>query len=236
MEVTRLVATLVCLAVGTLGGSLVPSVIARLPDPEPEPEEPPVSYLDLADTPHLGWRSAATGGAAGLVIGLALGWSWLLAVWLPLVPVGVALGFVDWRTRLLPRPLVLAATGYVVCAVGAFALINSDLDLAIRAGSGLLLARTLFWVLWWVHSAGMGFGDVRLAALLGAALAAVGWPEFAVGLYAGALVFGVPALLLALWRRSRTELKVPRPYGPFMLVGALIGLLVGEPLAALIVG
>ena len=54
-----------------------------------------------------------------------------------------------------------------------------------------MIARSVYWLLWFLHSAGMGFGDVRLAALLGFSLGHVGWPELGVGMYAGFLVFGV---------------------------------------------
>ena len=69
----------------------------------------------------------------------------------------------------------------------------------------------------------MGFGDVRLAALLGLALGHVGWAELLVGVYSGFLVFGLPGLLLALVRWDRALLRTAFPFGPFMLVGALLG-------------
>lgn len=223
------------LATGAALGLLVPALVARLPDPEPEDGEPPVSYQRLADVAGLGWRSAAAGGVCGALIGLTLGWSVLLLVWLPLIPVGVALGYIDWRTRLLPRLLVLPATAGVVLVVVGIVVTTGDTDLGLRALAAMLAARALFWVMWWLHSAGMGFGDVRLAALLGGALGAVGWAEAAVGIYAGFLLFGLPLLVLALVRRDRRELRVARPYGPFMLAGALVGLILGDPLAALVV-
>ena len=81
-----------------------------------------------------------------------------------------------------------------------------------------MAVRSFFWVLWWFHSAGMGFGDVRLAALLGFALGQLGWGEVVVGAYSGFLVFGLPGLLLAIVRRDRALLKSAFPFGPFMLV------------------
>ena len=95
---------------------------------------------------------------------------------------------------------------------------------------GMVAARVVFWLLWFIRSAGMGFGDVRLSALLGFVLAYVGWPEYALGLYSGFLLFGLPGLLLALAggtaacsrRRTRSD--------PFLLLGALLGILFGDPL------
>jgi leader peptidase (prepilin peptidase)/N-methyltransferase len=91
-------------------------------------------------------------------------------------------------------------------------------------------ARVVFWVLWFVRSAGMGFGDVRLSALLGFVLAYLGWPEYALGLYSGFVVFGLPGLLLAIVRWDRKLLKKAYPFGPFLLLGALLGILFGDPI------
>ena len=101
------------------------------------------------------------------------------------------------------------------------------------AGVAMLALRSFYWVLWFVHSAGMGFGDVRLAALLGLVLGRAGWAELVVGTYAPFLLFAVPGLLLALVRRDRSLLRAAYPFGPFMVLGALVGLVAGPGLADL---
>ena len=122
---------------------------------------------------------------------------------------------------------MLPATGYVVVAGAALALATGERDDLVRGLICLVLVRSFFWVLWFIRSAGMGFGDVRLAALLGFALGFVGPAEALIGAYAGFIVFGLPGLLLALARWNRQLLKVPFPFGPFMIVGAVLGLLFG---------
>ncbi len=97
------------------------------------------------------------------------------------------------------------------------------------------MLRSVFWLLWWIHAAGMGFGDVRLAAVLGLALGYLGWGELLVGSYTGFLVFAVPGVLLALVRWDRSLLKASYPFGPFMLVGALVGVAVGADVWAYLV-
>jgi leader peptidase (prepilin peptidase)/N-methyltransferase len=83
----------------------------------------------------------------------------------------------------------------------------------------------------------MGFGDVRLSALLGFALGYLGWGELVVGTYTGFLVFGVPGLVVAIVRRNRQFLRTPFPFGPFMLVGALAGIALGPAVwASLVTG
>jgi leader peptidase (prepilin peptidase) / N-methyltransferase len=234
-------------AAGVVGGAAVPWVIRRLPEPppEPEPEEgaeltpaqkvaleegPKELYADLGARPRLPLYTALGSGAAGALIGWVTGLDWLLLLLLPLAPIGTLLAVVDLRTRLLPRivviPATLAAIGYGLAAWP----LTGDPDPLVRGLIGMVAARAVFWVLWFIRSAGMGFGDVRLSALLGFVLAYLGWPEYAVGLYSGFLIFGLPGLILAVVRWDRSLLKKAFPFGPFLLVGALLGILLGEPL------
>ena len=226
-------AALVSAVCGAVGGWFVPALIGRVPEPKPEPEpkpdtEPKEPYADIAALPGLAWKSALVSAACGGLVGAAVGLEWALVILAPLVPVSVALAVVDWRTRLLPTRLVLPATGVAILLGLAGWAVTRDPDALIRAAIALVVVRSVFWVLWWFHSAGMGFGDVRLAALLGFALGQLGWGEVVVGVYSGFLVFGLPGLLLAIARRDRALLKSAFPFGPFMLVGALIGILVGS--------
>lgn len=237
------VAALACL----LAGLLVPALVARLPEPPaPDPTEaedpvlasegPKELYTDVAALPGLALRSAVVSAVAGGAVGLTLGWSWDLVIVLVLVPTGVALAVVDHRTRLLPSVVVLPLTWVVMALVLVAWGVEHDTAALERAAIGLVVARSFYWLLWRIRSAGMGFGDVRLAAPLGCALGHVGWSELVVGLYAGFLVFGLPGLLLAIVRRDRALLRTAFAFGPFMLLGALIGVLAGEPLLAGLVG
>ena len=109
----------------------------------------------------------------------------------------------------------------------------------MRALLVMLVARSLFWVLWAVlGGAGMGFGDVRLAAPVGLVLGWLG-PGAALGSGSGSAcsIFGLPGLLAG-HRRGGTGalMKKPFPFGPFMIVGALVGLVWGTALAGRIWG
>jgi leader peptidase (prepilin peptidase)/N-methyltransferase len=230
-----------------VAGLLVPYVVARLPEPpavpdledgaEPTPaqqvvldEGPKPPYAELARAPGFAAATATTAGFSGALLGWSLGWEGELLLVLPLAPVGAALALVDLRCRLLPRWLVLPTLGLaLVYGVAAWLLTGSADDL-VRGLIGMVAARSVFWVLWFIRSAGMGFGDVRLSALLGFVLAHLGWAEYAVGLYAPFLLFAVPGLVLAVVRRDRSLLKRAMPFGPFLLAGALLGVVAGEAL------
>jgi len=246
-----LAAALVGLVGCGLGGALTPYLIRRLPEPPPDPEpeegteltaaqkarleEPPKElYADLGRRPRLGLVAAAISAVAGAGIGAALGWEWLLWLLLPLVPVGTLLGIVDHRTRLLPSIVVLPATLVALVYGGIRWAATGDSDELVRGAVCLVLVRSIFWVLWFIRRAGMGFGDVRLSALLGCVLGYAGGVPLLVGLYSAFLLFAIPGLLFAIAKRDRSVLKRAYPFGPFLLVGAWLGIVAGEPLVAAI--
>jgi leader peptidase (prepilin peptidase)/N-methyltransferase len=74
----------------------------------------------------------------------------------------------------------------------------------------------------------MGFGDVKLAPVLGVTLGWVGVGAAAVGLFAAFLVGGVVGVALMIARRAGRRSHLA--FGPYLLLGALLGLLVGEPI------
>jgi leader peptidase (prepilin peptidase) / N-methyltransferase len=205
-------------------------------DVRTETAAPKPLYVDLAARPRLGALAALVSLLAGALVGLATGWDWPLVWLVPLVPVAVALSYVDWHTRLLPRVVVLPATLAAAVAVVAVGLATGERDALVRALVAMVVVRSFFWVLWFVRSAGMGFGDVRLAALVGLVLGWVGWGAVAIGVWVGFVGFAVPGLLLAVVRRDRALLKQAFPFGPFMAAGALVGLVWGPALSGVLWG
>ena len=237
MNDTVLAALLAALVAG-LGGLLVPMLIASVPEPEAkDDDEPPkMLYEDIAARAGLAWRSALLTAVSGGLLGAATGLDWPLLWLVPLTPVAVALSVIDWHTRLLPRRIVVPATLAAIAVVTVVGVATGERDALVRALLGMVVARSFFWVLWFVRSAGMGFGDVRLAAPVGLVLGWVGWGALALGLWIGFIVFALPAVGLALARRDRTMLKQSFPFGPFMVIGALVGLVWGTGIAGRIWG
>jgi leader peptidase (prepilin peptidase)/N-methyltransferase len=201
----------------------MPALLRRLPEPADDP--PAVAYVTLA-----GWRPllpiAVTVSAA--LAGL-LAWrvepSRLMVALVPLAPLLVMLAYVDWRVQRLPKLPILAATGVGLVLLGAEWLWTRDTEAALGALAGLVIARSAFWLLWRVLPHAMGFGDVRLAALVGLVLGRLGWDQLAVGLWAGLGIFGLWGIGRAVARRSRNAMREPLAYGPFMIWGMLVGVL-----------
>ena len=86
-----------------------------------------------------------------------------------------------------------------------------------RAATGAAAAGLLYLLLWRLSGRRIGFGDVRLAPLLGAGTAAVGWPTLLASLVLGSLVGAAVGVVLTLRRRPGAF-----AYAPSMLVGAFL--------------
>ena len=244
---STLLAVLVAAVVAGAGGLLVPTLIARIPEVEPEeadpthagsegdgtvdataperePEPPPEPFADIAAIPRLAVWAAVASVVAGALVGYGVGWTWGLVMWAPLVPVGVALALVDWRTRLLPTYVVRpTAAALVLLALVGWA-VTGDTAALERALIGGFVALVFFFICFFIYPRGLGFGDVRLAGALGVALGWLGWGEWLVGLYSGFLLGGVIGGLLAV---LKVVDRKGIPFGPFMLIGAVVGLLWG---------
>lgn len=231
-------------AVGAVSGAAVPTLIRRIPEPEPptpedghegdhddrEPEEPKQLYADIGRSPGLLLRAVLACAVIGGLIGARVGWEPALLIAGYLVPVGVALSVVDWRTRLLPTWVIAPSYGVVVVLAVVAAWLGGDWDDLVRAGAGWLVAGGLFFLMWVIYPAGMGYGDVRLSGLLGIALGFLGWGELMVGLFASFLLGGLGGGLLSVLRIVDRKAY---PFGPFMLLGAVVGVLLGPNAAAL---
>ncbi len=227
-------------AIGAVGcgaaALLVPSLIRRIPEPTPDPDDEAkpgagkTPYAAIAAEPRLRTVAVVCCLVAGALVGASVGLAWPLIFLLPLVPVGFALAVVDLRTRLLPTAVVRPTFLAVVVLGCLSAWLAGDGDALVRAWLGAAGVFGFFFALWWIHPPGMGFGDVRLSAVLGFALAYLGWGELLVGVYGAFLAFAVPGLVVAVSRRDRGVLKAAYPFGPFLLVGALAGVVVGDPI------
>jgi leader peptidase (prepilin peptidase)/N-methyltransferase len=155
---------------------------------------------------RFGW-SAATAGA-------------LIFVWAM-----IALSFIDFDTFYLPDDITLP----LLWAGLLFNLGSTYTDLASAvtgAAAGYLALWLVFWAFKWATGKeGMGYGDFKLLAAIGAWL---GWKVLPLVIllssFVGALI-GVALIVLA--RRGR---NVPIPFGPYLAIAGVIALFEGEAL------
>jgi leader peptidase (prepilin peptidase) / N-methyltransferase len=217
-------AAAVLAVLGGAGGLLVPRLIRWIPEPaDPAPDKQP--YAAIGARNGLAWRSALSAGLAAGSMAAVVGWSWSLPFLVYLAVVGTGLAVVDWHTRLLPTKVVAPSYAVVGGLVLLAAAVDRSGDDLVRSLWGWLVAGGLFWLMWRIYPRGMGYGDVRLAGVLGIALGFLGWGQLLVGVYSG---FVLGALVGTLLSALRVVDRKAYPFGPFMLVGAWLGVLLGE--------
>jgi leader peptidase (prepilin peptidase)/N-methyltransferase len=141
-----------------------------------------------------------------------------MAMGLVLVSVLVAVTLTDLERHVIPNPIMAfaAVAGLGIAAATDPGLLPERLISAGAAGGFLLVAAV-------AYPAGMGMGDVKLAAVMGLYLGSAVAPAILIALIAGAVV-GVSMIV----RDGASARKRGIPFGPFLAAGAVVGLLAGD--------
>jgi leader peptidase (prepilin peptidase)/N-methyltransferase len=145
---------------------------------------------------------------------------------------GIALGAIDLDTRRLPNALVLPAYPVLAALLVAAAAVRDDWWAVVRAGLGAVALFGFFFALAVISPRGMGFGDVKLAGVIGLVLGYLSWSALVVGAFAGfflGAVVGVAVIAVGAGDR-----KTALPFGPFMVLGALAALWLADPVTGLL--
>ena len=153
--------------------------------------------------------------------------------YLYLAAIAVALALIDLDVGRLPDAIVLPAYPVGLALLAAASWADGDWGSLARAGVGGLVLWIAYFTLMKgsaliLGKPGMGWGDVKLAGVLGAYLAGGGWGACAVGGFAAFLLGGVFSIVLLVTHRAGRRSGVP--FGPWMLLGAAVGIAVGQPL------
>ncbi|MFT4305622.1 MAG: A24 family peptidase [Microbacterium sp.] len=154
----------------------------------------------------------------------------VLAAYLYLAAISVVLAVVDVDVRRLPNAIVLPAYPVLLALLTIACLFGEEWAALLRAVVGGAVLYLCFALLRLVGPGGMGGGDVKLAGVLGIALGWIGGGALVVGAlsaFVGGGLFSV--LLLATGRAVR---RTAIPFGPWMLLGAWVGILWGERIAS----
>ncbi|HWD80243.1 MAG TPA: A24 family peptidase [Kribbella sp.] len=212
---------------------LGPWLLRRIPEPVLDEGETKTLYTSLAGRRAAYWCGGLAAVAGGL-LGWLLGLDAVLPAWLVLAVSGSVLGYIDARTRFLPSIIIWPTYGLVGVALLAAATATGEWGSLRRAAIAGAIGFAVFYVLWFAFPRGVGFGDVRLSGLLGLPLGWLGWGQFVSGLYGGFFLGAVVGIGLIVTRVMTRKQMVP--FGPFMLVGALAGVLLGAPLERLYAG
>jgi leader peptidase (prepilin peptidase)/N-methyltransferase len=148
-----------------------------------------------------------------------------LVVWLLLAPATVLLATVDFAAHRLPDVLTLPLAAAAIVLLGVAAVLPSADGSWTSALLCSLILSACYFVLF-LLSKGFGFGDVKLALVLGAVLGWYGWAIVLVGTFAGYLLGALYGIGLMLTGRANRTRRIP--FGPFLLAGTLAGVLLGS--------
>ena len=155
----------------------------------------------------------------------------LAGLWLWFVGWAIALAVVDIREHRLPNVMVGVCLAGTVVWVAALAWAAGDAGIALRAALAAFVCVGVFAVGYFIG--GMGMGDVKYAAVTGAALGTLGWAAVWWGHLLGFVIAGGVVVVGLLSGKLHKRSAIP--FGPFMAVGATVVGLAGV-LEAITVG
>lgn len=212
---------LTVMTAGLVAGALLPRAIGLIPDRPAAAGEPTrMPYRDLAATPRLWLLLAVLAGASWALLAAGRGAVAELPAYLFVAGVGVAMGYVDVREHRLPDWLTYPAFGGAAMLLAMAAAATGEWGAYGRAWLGALALAGGFLLLAIIRPADLGLGDVKLAGSLGLLLGWIGWSHVVLGAFASFLLGGLYSALLLATRRAGRRSEIP--FGPFMLVGALL--------------
>ncbi len=153
----------------------------------------------------------------------------------------VVLAFIDLDTKLLPDVITLPAIPiFFLSAFGAHDV--SWLERAIGVAAGYLFVRLIADFYYYVlKREGMGLGDGKLLAVVGAVL---GWKALPIVIFSGSFLGALISIPVVVAARRRgpdpaaesSLARVQVPFGPFLALGALVDLFAGQAILRLLLG
>jgi leader peptidase (prepilin peptidase)/N-methyltransferase len=136
----------------------------------------------------------------------------------------IVLFAIDLEHQLLPNAITLPGivVGFIFSFVAGPGWVSSLLGIAVGGGVLFAVAEGYYR---WRHEEGLGMGDVKMLAMVGAFL---GWPATLMTLTMGSIAGSVIGLLIIALRRG--DMKYALPFGTFLALGAAISATVGPRL------
>ncbi|MDP9093446.1 MAG: prepilin peptidase [Actinomycetota bacterium] len=148
-----------------------------------------------------------------------------LPAYLYLAAAGLTLAMIDIDHKRLPNAIVLPSYLVVGLLLTTASLATHHWWALGRAAIGGAALFGFYFAIMFAYPAGMGFGDVKLAGVLGGVLAYVSFSTLVVGAFGGFLLGSIGGL--AVLASGRGDRKTAIPFGPFMISAAVLAILFG---------
>lgn len=166
----------------------------------------------------IGW-TVLDGSGASVALALTLCYA---------AAVGIALALIDLAVHRLPDALTVPAPYILAVGLAFTAALGGGAENLVRAVLGGAVCYLFFFALALIYPSGMGGGDVKLAPSLGLLLGWAAWPAVVIGIFGSFVLAGIFVVLLAL--RGRAGRKTQVPFGPWLILGCVVGLTAWEPI------
>lgn len=158
-----------------------------------------------------------------------IGDTWVLPSYLWFVAVTVVLVLTDLDHKRIPNAILYPGTAVAVVLLGIGSAADGDLPSVWRGLAGGVGYFVLLLVVALIARGGFGFGDVKLAFLLGTFTAHRSWEALGVGVFAAFVIGGLVSIALLI--AGRAGRKDAIPFGPSLVLGAYVAMVWGEPIA-----
>lgn len=139
---------------------------------------------------------------------------------------GISLAMIDLDVGRLPNRIVYPSYPVLATLLAGAALAQQDATALLRAGVGAGVLFLGYFLVAYGYPAGMGFGDVKLAGIVGGVLGFVSYPVLAVGAFAAFFIGSIVGIGTIVSRRRTAGSSIA--FGPFMITGALLAIFVGS--------
>lgn len=227
----RVLGAVACGLLGVPGGMFANLLIDRVPTKQAL--RPLPSLPSLGRSPRQLLVIAATAALyAGAV--LRFGGDWAVPAYLVFFTSLVAISVIDFERQIIPNRIVYPTIFLSVPLLALASLAEGGWDRFGRALLGAGLAWVALLVIHLISPSGMGFGDVRLAFVLGLFLGWLSLGHVLSGLFLGVLVLS--ALGIVLWVLRVRSLQDHMAFGPFLAAGATLSVFVGPAATGWLLG
>ena len=215
--------TVLCAVLGVPGGMLANLLIERIPEKQPLRPLPGPGDLTRSTLHRL--VIAAT---VALFTGTALrfGADWAVPAYLVFFVCLVSVSVIDSQRQIIPNRIVYPTIFVSVPLLLLAAVAGGEWDRFWQALVGASLAWLALLIIHVIQPSGMGFGDVRLAFVLGLFLGWINLSHVVTGLFLGVLLISAVGLVLALLRLRSLQEHIA--FGPFLAAGSTVAVFAGQ--------
>jgi leader peptidase (prepilin peptidase)/N-methyltransferase len=214
-----------CALLGIPGGLLANLLVERIPEKRRLRPFPPARTMAAT---RLQILTIVVTVALFAGAGLRFGTDWAVPAYLVFFVCLVSISVIDSQRQIIPNYIVYPTIFVSVPLLALAALADGEWDRFGQAMLGATLAWLALFAIHMISPGGMGFGDVRLAFVLGLFLGWINLSHVVTGMFLGVVLISVVGIVLAVLRLRSLQEHIA--FGPFLAVGSAVAVFAGEPL------